>query len=606
MRSILTILSLIIMQSGWAQWRTIDITPSSVKGTQAEKILTLPFFEDFSTSGETPDTSRWQGSQNVFVNDALSKNPPSYKAATFDGLNQNGRAYRISGTSTAPTDSLMSHTIDLSTVSPSDSVYFSFFWQAGGYGESPEERDSLVLQFFADTAWVSQWKMIGDPDTIITDFQQVLIPIKNQRYFNNKFKFKFVAYGRPSGPFDVWHVDYIFLNKNRSQSDSVYADRTLVNKPTSLFAPFASIPAEVFYSDPSKFTSQFRTIGINLNLNGNNQTVSSFYTIEDITDTKVVLSSGSLINERDPDSKEFIPGVENPLISPETFNFTVPFTPLDSQILQLTLSIDPKDQLLEDTEGNITNIDHKINDTIRQQYLLQDHYAYDDGSAEFAVGINKKYGKIAMQYVIPVSDTLTHIDIHFPHIAPSSDSSIINIMVWDRLNEEKIFLSQRYTIQPSTERNQFQRIALNRQKVVKDTIYIGFQQNEAVFIPVGFDRNNPEAKSNVFYRTGEFWSQNENLDGALMIRPVFAKAGEIILSNAHVEQSFTLYPNPAPNGRFRISGSYERLSVYSLSGSLVYESETKAIHELPSHQKGLFIVKISNGGEHFTFKLIVE
>lgn len=601
MKFTITVITLLITNLAWCQWRTSEVRPSHAKRQLEEKTLTLPFWDDFSASKDQPDTTLWQESENIYVNDALGIKPPSYKVATFDGLQQNGRAYRISGTQTTLTDNLTSHKIDLSTLSPIDSVYLSFFWQAGGNGEEPEERDTLKLKFYDGEKWALAWMMTGDTDTVINIFQQELIPIKDSIYFNSNFKFKFESYGQPSGPFDTWHVDYIYMNKARSNADSIYADRALTDKPTSLFAPYFSIPAKVFYGNTSAYISSQTTEIVRLD-DKDQALENNTFRIEDLVNNIIAPYEVTLPGPIAFDDQERLK-----LVSPSGIALAPTMTALDSQKVQTSFFFDSGDNFLEDGNDQFTNIDLRINDTIRQQYLLQEHYAYDDGSAEFAAGISEKFGKIAMRYVIPVSDTLTHIDIHFPHIAPSPDSSIITIMVWNRLDEESIFSSQRYTIASSTELNQFQRIALTRQKVVKDTIYIGFQQLEGEYIPVGLDRNNPGAKGHVFYNiTNNTWAQNNNLEGVLMIRPVFAKAGEIVLASAKPRPQYVVFPNPVTNGAFSISGEYDRVELYTLSGALAYRSSKKDTHMIPPHRRGIFIVKVTNKEVDHILKLIVE
>jgi hypothetical protein len=616
-----------------AQWRIAEIAPRKTQATVLDRTLTLPFWEDFSVSGPTPDTLLWQDSDNVFVNDALGLNAPTYKTASFDGLQENGRAYKINGTVTAPTDSLTSHFIDLSTLSPSDSLYISFFWQAGGNGEMPEERDSLVLKFYNGKVWNNVWSMIGGATNVHENFKQKLLPIKDTTYFKSDFKFKFVAYGRQSGPFDTWHLDYIYLNKNRTKGDSTYLDRALSGKMSAPFAPFNSIPAKVFYSDPARFLKPQSIIAVNLDASA--QPVDLFYFLDNIVDSVLLKKSQNLLDaalikytikpidtlqlkelkESLAVFAEKIKSVEIGLnanssvdaTSSAILGFDKYNNKLDSQVIQISFVLISADQNIKYKKAHndsISNINLKSNDIIKNQYLLQDFYAYDDGGAEFAVGIKEKFGKIAVRYVIPESDTLTHIDIHFPHIAPSTDSTEITIMVWNKLDEESIFHSQKYRITASTARNQFQRIQLNKQKVVKDTIYIGFQQLSNEYVPIGFDRNSPVAKDQIFYKTGQSWIQNEDLNGALMIRPVFAKAGEIILSTELAVAKNTVYPNPT-NGSFMISGEYEHVEIYTLSGAKIYASDHQIKHEL-NVNKGLYLVKIQTKNGVQMRKLIVE
>ena len=119
-----------------------------------EAVLTLPFFDDFSKAGIYPDPAKWTD-RDVLVNDGFPMMPPTRKAATFDVLDANGRVYDYAISNPFVAEYLTSARIRLDSVfapvakalSPADSLYFSFYYQPQGYGNKPEDGDSLVLQF---------------------------------------------------------------------------------------------------------------------------------------------------------------------------------------------------------------------------------------------------------------------------------------------------------------------------------------------------------------------------------------------------------------------------------------------------------------------------
>ena len=107
--------------------------------------LSLPFIDDFSYDSHQVDNDLWMES-SVFVNRTYPINPPTIGVATFDGLDANGFARDFSpSTSSEPSDTLLSQTIDLSGIS---SAYFMFYYQAKGMGDAPQQLDKLVLEFF--------------------------------------------------------------------------------------------------------------------------------------------------------------------------------------------------------------------------------------------------------------------------------------------------------------------------------------------------------------------------------------------------------------------------------------------------------------------------
>ena len=113
--------------------------------------LSLPFFDDFSGSGIYPDESRWQ-TNNVFVNSGFPYMPVNHGTATLDVVNRFGVVYPNGSSNPFLADSLMSCPIRLDSLngdalSPADSLYFSFYYQPGGFGDCPDRDDSLVLKF---------------------------------------------------------------------------------------------------------------------------------------------------------------------------------------------------------------------------------------------------------------------------------------------------------------------------------------------------------------------------------------------------------------------------------------------------------------------------
>ncbi|MDZ7741431.1 MAG: T9SS type A sorting domain-containing protein [Bacteroidota bacterium] len=114
----------------------------------------LPFFDDFKKQGPYPDTSLWLDKE-AFVNKDFGKFSANLGVATLDAIDANGTIYSNASVFPFLADRLTSRPIRLDSVfepvpaaiTRQDSVYFSFFYQPQGYGDHPQEQDSLVLQF---------------------------------------------------------------------------------------------------------------------------------------------------------------------------------------------------------------------------------------------------------------------------------------------------------------------------------------------------------------------------------------------------------------------------------------------------------------------------
>lgn len=136
----------------------ISMPASSLKSLHTlslQPLITLPFFDDFSSTSPYPNTQRWVDS-NVYINDCFAIKPPSVGVATFDALNKYGRLHESASSSVFYADTLTSRPIalaGLNTVSnkPSDSLAFSFYYQRGSLGyvqNIPDESDSLLLEMY--------------------------------------------------------------------------------------------------------------------------------------------------------------------------------------------------------------------------------------------------------------------------------------------------------------------------------------------------------------------------------------------------------------------------------------------------------------------------
>lgn len=116
--------------------------------------LVLPFFDDFETSNIFPNADVWKG-KAVFINENFPFFPPNINAATFDALDSTGKVYKNAEWIPFQADILTSQPLRLDSVfsplikelSPKDSLYFSFFYQPQGYGDAPENWDTLMLEF---------------------------------------------------------------------------------------------------------------------------------------------------------------------------------------------------------------------------------------------------------------------------------------------------------------------------------------------------------------------------------------------------------------------------------------------------------------------------
>lgn len=575
--------------------------------------ISLPFWDDFSFSEPDVDSTLWQNGIGVFVNPAIGINQPTINVATFDGINSVGRPYNSESDFVAPTDSLLSHAIDLSGISldKRSTVYLSFFWQMQGLGELPDETDSLRLEFFdRNGEWVKQWSISGLEENESQDFKKVYISITGSEYFHSGFRFKFQSYGKTTGAFDSWHLDYIYLNQDRNTSNESIFDHAIATEPVSLFNTYTQIPYSQLFAFPDTI---FTPVKVVLSSFENNiQPVEYNYIIKDEWASNIIY-------------------VENSTINPLT-NFgrgTIETAAIDKSIFKTntdSLYISTEFQFISGDKYFIKSINNggadttflvddffnfRLNDTIRQNFLIHDVLAYDDGSAEFSAGINQSNGQLAIEYVIAEQDSITDIDIYFPLIKPVvSEGEQMNLSIFSSLSEEDgtLLAKQNFTISPSDSINKFTRYSFEVPVVVSDTFYIGFQQFKDDFIGIGLDKTNNQGDK-IFVNTQGDWDQNIKVEGSLMMRPIFGKTNYDPNAVVGIEESDTkslnIYPNPA-NDLITIKGDFDELEMTSISGQVINFRIKNSIINSSSIPNGIYILKATIKDQVQTHKIIIR
>lgn len=615
MRLVFGIIGVLITELCFAQLtiRPIQSDDNAIKArtTSTERSrgrvnpASLPFWDDFSISEASPDsirvwntdtTRQWNHelSKDVFVNSTLAINPPSYRVATLDGLRSNGAFH---GTSIGITDQLVSDTIDLQGKA---NVVLSFYWQAGGNVEVPDKKDSLFLEFYNVNTqeWERQWEKGGEDiqngeDTLfVQDFIRVPSAFLNQR-----FLFRFQSYGDQDGPFDAWHVDWIYLNDGRANDDFFYEGEVSLNSEVSLsFAPFKSIPSNQL-DDQEISDVSFSSMNLNIEEDDGGPALNYDLIIQEVIENNTITTGRTFapFPERFFNQNPFLVTLLNPLVY-EGLSFNT-INGSDSIVLQAEVSIESTEEFLDGTQ-----IDLLINDTVRTQYLLHNYYAFDDGTAEYAAGTNVSGGQLALQYWLTNPDTLTHIDIYFPNIEPSSADAALTLNVFKKL-EDGPARSQPIQVVNGTAINAFTRYALNRPIALSDTFYIGFEQSRNEYIGVGLDRSNPAASRYLFENRTGVWERNVRISGALMMRPVFIELDSILPLSIPKQAKLTVYPNPT-DGILKIDGDYQSISVLDFSGRVLFREEQQPEHTIYGLEPGLYLLTIHRKEEDQTIKII--
>lgn len=616
--ALVILINLIIISGAFGQLTEYPIHPEVQKSPEKFRIseitLTLPFWEDFYDSEGTPSDSLWQNSNDVLINDYYGYLPPTAGVATFDGLKYNGSPYSTDPESSERTDRLTSSFIDLSSYTPSDDIYLSFFYQFGGYGEAPDFRDGdrLILEFKDKSG---KWQQIltispaenSDPKK----FQQVLIAVEDTTFFHDDFQFALQSFGNQSGPFDIWNVDYIYMNTNRSSADWFYPDRAVKTRLSNVFKDYVSIPRA--HLDLEKdFVPPYYLLG---NLYDLFQTYRQevFITVFQKDDTTTV---------HYPQTRQ---GTHSPIFPNEIDTVNLPFQitssgfpSVDSNVYRIDyeVAVNTFDNRLDSGNYNVRYepIDFRINDTIRQSYNFGDYYAYDDGTAEAAAGLQVAGNKVAYRFELKnVDSTYIHaIDINTVYSGESAIGKSLDLHVWSSNNGKPAdnLYTERITLTGDNSRNGFSRYELARLPLVKDTFYIGFTLNSSGRTPIGLDKNTNNSDKLLENIDGNWFPVGDRIVGSLMIRPVVGPEPDDTITGIKKDEEDYLhvYPNPSADGIIFIKGKVNSVKVFDISGKNIASSSIITGNQVELHipHRGIFILHILSEGKAVYRKVVVE
>ena len=571
------------------------------KGLAAPDTLALPFFDDFSGHSIFPDPGNWTDNF-VFINNTYSDRQITAGIATFDALDNSGNLYSTASSSGFKADQLTSQPINL-TYTASDNIWLSFYYQAGGLADPPEQNDSLTLQFFApaEQKWYSVWKAEGSPDQ---RFKPAIIKIDQDRFLRKGFQFRFINYASltpnlsdPSmvGNSDIWNLDYVLLDKNRNAGDTVFADVAFTLPIRSLLKGHEAMPWKQF----RQIYLQEMGSAIPVHYR-NNDTITRNVTRDfDIWDVYT-----------NSDAYSFSAGATN--IEPMTsvdYNANLVYTfntgNNDSALFRITASL------------KTDNFDPKGNDTLIYYQVFQNYFAFDDGTSEGGYGINglgSRNAMVAYKFISYVQDTLRAIRICFNDSYMEANKREFDLVVWgnnDGIPGDILYTKEDVMVEQGNVINGFYNYTLPEGVIVNDIFYVGWRQRSESFLNVGYDVNTPNAARQFYWLNGE-WNQSQ-VSGSIMIRPVLGAALKITsVKDTHTAKNvLNIWPNPAKDyininpGELQLYGSAQ-ISINDLNGRELINVPFNERVDISSLHDGMYFVIISINGTRVAYNRIIK
>jgi hypothetical protein len=586
----------------FAQLRLVPIDHSdyevkeqvSFQGNLRTEVLNLPFFDDFSTSRNSgPDTKYWLPGSGVYINNSLSSSHPSRNIATFDGLNATGVPYNLNNQlGQGFTDTLTSQPLNLAGKAAGDSVYLSFYWGAKGLGELPDSSDFFSLEFFdRNNQWVTVWQQTGyEVDTL---FKQQFVAITNAAYLHGAFQFRFRSFGRNSGAYDTWHLDYVYLNTKRSRRQPYIFDVATRKAISPLLKKYTSMPLRQYLVNPAAALSDSVRTDIVNHFNNFNILTSTFT----LTDAKT--------------GKEYQRNVQRSIYVESLKSKSLSVKLARSAISAPGDTVNLITRFFITTTDTIPNVNLKNNDTIVSRVALTDYFAFDDGSAEYGIQVNQKLGRVAVRYTLAKPDTIGGVRLGIIPFNKDIAGQNFTIQFLSSANgkPDKILAQRSVAASYANRRDGFIDYRLSAPVAVPDTFYVGWQQINEQPLTVGFDRNSTLGKDQIFYNLGTEWAQEHSLNGSIMIRPYLGeKAQGIITGNEEVNRENWFFPNPNKGVIRWNAKNIRQIEVYSIGGQLMRTIQPVAgqqSEELTELKDGIYILKGYDGKRSFAQKVLI-
>jgi hypothetical protein len=589
--------------------------------------LTLPFWDDFSftpvddpndTTSNFPLDSLWENSNSTWISSSLGINAPTLNVASLDGVDSLGRSYSDQILANGFRDKLVSRPINLGG-NPSN-VFLSFKYQWQGNGEAPDQNDFLQLEFLSkstlpdgDTAWIPVITIYPTASMQADVFYDTIIAVQDNpdgtiKYLYDGFQFRFRSYGRESGPFDNWNIDYVYLNSGRSLLDLDPPDIAIASTLTPLFNPYYAVPIDIFLKSPAVDSVVFVLQSLQSVPESRNYslkaTISDY--IGNTTDVNTVTLDNNLnIGQAVDPFQRYDIRTKN---IPDTTSNTL-FNPLaDSIDITYTVNIEDGDET--------TPVNYAINDLITKTYHLNNYYAYDDGSAEYSGALTTPGNRVAVAFDIASDaiEKLAGIDIYLPPFS-LNQTAVADFTIYDDNNGKPgaVIYDMPNRGVKQLGLNQFQRLIIpsTENVFVSKRFYVGWKAPTGGLLNVGLDYSN-DTSDKVFVKlvsNGEWAAPANTIHASFMVRPLFGANVGVPTGIEEELAGVSLYPNPT-KGDFFLEGRAEVVSIIDMKGQRVpFEITTvqeKKKISMTTSAPGIYLVRLQQGKATGVQKILIR
>ena len=517
--------------------------------------------------------------------------------------------------------------MQVDTLFPGDTVWASVGCQPGLFAIITDTLTPLtqgtiavpcdsVFTTVADTTWYHIWSVPGQRlDSFMMNhddqyFEQVMIPIRDVKYFRNDFYFRFYNYASivngslPANRSneDNWNIDFVYLNINRTMDDTDYPMLTFSGQRPSFFNRYQSIPYRQYRINPNSSIRENLEIDI-ANLDGIDHEVNYYYKVQQI--------GGGQYYLRVLDPVTIHPYREAGYLNCPEFGGESPACPYVGELFALNMWYDSVSYQISHYVYDSTTYP-PLADSMIYRLGMYNYYAYDDGTPELGFGVRPAGGKFAVRFDMTDYDTIQGVQLLFNHTLNDANNKYFDIVVWKDENGkpgEEVYrlLSQRPQWQEQIYR--FSYYKFDKTVALAGAFYVGIEQRSDDLINIGLDTSNDNIQYN-FINTNGSW-QPSSKHGSLMIRPVVGASYFIGVEEngpSTGSEAIMLYPNPVQN-TLHLEGNIDggQVSIYDLTGRKVYQGEYQT--EIPVDQlnDGMYFLNITTReGQVINQKFIIR
>ena len=516
--------------------------------------------------------------------------------------------------------------MQVDTLFPGDTVWASVGCQSGMFtivtdtltplteGEIAVPCDSVFITV-ADTTWYHIWSVPGQRlDSFMVQnngqfFKQVMIPIRDVKFFQDNFFFRFYNYASivnsslPSNRSneDNWNIDFVYLNINRSIDDTDYPMLTFSGQRPSFFNRYQAIPYRQYRANPNSAIRENLEIDI-ANLDGIDHELHYYYKVQQI--------GGGQHYQRVLEPVTILPYKANGyLLCPEYGES--PACPYVGELFALNMWQDSVSYQISHYVYDST-ANPSLADSMIYRVGMYNYYAYDDGIPELGFGVRPAGGKFAVRFDLAEYDTIQGVQLLFNQTLNNANDKYFDIVIWRDENGkpgEEIYRLQNQHPQWHEQPYRFYYYKFDRNVIHSGAFYIGIEQRNDALINIGLDTSTDNIQYN-FINTNGSW-QPSSKHGSLMIRPVVGASYYIGVEENGPSTgagAFVVYPNPASN-TLHLEGDFGdgQVSIFDLTGRKVYQGDYQHEISVGNLNNGMYLLNIiTEEGQVINQKFIIE